>query len=255
MKRRINIALQIFVFALIAAGIYYFSTPKTPVVLRPDGSSKEINPKSLFAPEKSEERLKEFLPPQEAVAAPAEVKPPEEAIVSPEEMEKRVAEHGLNAVLKVKEKLRKGEPTELPLVEPNWNNPFFMDFNVLLLLYRYYSNHGYFSQKSVEGLNGAAVILQGALMPIEPPPESGIMKRFWVANPRIVMAGCVFCNPPTLGDIVYVDASKNPIKVNREELYKNVVIIRAAGRFFLGPRQTEGEEEHLYSLELFSLIE
>ncbi len=133
---------------------------------------------------------------------------------------------------------------------PKWDSPMALTFSTLKRHYRRYRNDGDFGEEQVRALSGAAVKLRGAVMPIDPVPESGEMKRFWLSNPVIVMAGCVFCRPPTLADIVYVTLPKNaPFKVNREKLYRGIVITEILGRLDLGPVKADNVD-YLFGLEL-----
>jgi len=87
-------------------------------------------------------------------------------------------------------------------------------------------------------------------MPIDPVPRSGEMQRFWLANPVVVMAGCVFCNPPTLGDLVYVTTDGAPLVVDRERLYRSVVYATLLGRLELGPGKSDDGVEYLFSMKM-----
>ncbi len=107
-----------------------------------------------------------------------------------------------------------------------------------------------FDDQVVKELSGAAVIVTGAIMPLDEIPEDGRFERFWIAHPSLVMKGCVFCSPPTLGDLVYVEATEHPIRVDPEDLYNTVVISSVLGRLELGPNKTEDGIEYLYGLEL-----
>ena len=92
-------------------------------------------------------------------------------------------------------------------------------------------------------------------MPIDPVSDSGEMKRFWLANPVIVMAGCVFCNPPTMGDLVYVTANAAPITIDPERLFRGVVMLRVLGRLELGPQKSSDGVEYVFGFELRKLVE
>ena len=92
---------------------------------------------------------------------------------------------------------------------------------------------------------------RGAVMPIDAVPKSGKMSRFWLANPMVVMAGCVFCNPPTMADLIFVSTPKGaPLEVDRERLYRGVVYTKLPGRLRLGPHTSSDGVEYLFSLEL-----
>jgi hypothetical protein len=91
-------------------------------------------------------------------------------------------------------------------------------------------------------------------MPIDPVPKSGEMQRFWLANPVVVMAGCIFCFPPTLGDLVYVTTDE-PLAVDRERLYRSVVYAKLLGRLELGPAKSGDGVEYLFSLKMRERLE
>ncbi|HQB11002.1 MAG TPA: hypothetical protein PLW37_14150, partial [bacterium] len=101
----------------------------------------------------------------------------------------------------------------------------------------------------VNKLNGVVVVMIGAVMPVDKIPEDGNFTAFWLSNPSIVLAGCVFCNPPTLADIVYAykDRGENPFKFEREKLFKQVVLVRVTGRLFFGP-ETIKDQTFLFSI-------
>ncbi|HUT77566.1 MAG TPA: hypothetical protein VM285_07765 [Polyangia bacterium] len=161
--------------------------------------------------------------------------------------------HGPADVVRSRDHLgdRPAERTARPRFDPDWNNPLRLTFAGLKRYRREYDGQGDFSEETARVLSGAAVLMKGAVMPIDPVPESGEMRRFWLANPVLVMAGCVFCNPPTMADIVYVTTPPGaPFRVDRERLYRSVVNAEIIGRLVLGPGRGEGGVEYLFGLEL-----
>ena len=163
-------------------------------------------------------------------------------------------EHDENAVVRTKERLME-TARQRPRIKPNWKEPIEMTFGDIRRTYRQYRKHKDFEPEVVARLNGAAVAVTGALMPIDPVGKSGRMKRFWLANRLVVMAGCVFCNPPTMGDLVYVRTRGGPLKVDREELYRSVVTARLLGRLELGPFESKDGVQYLFGLELKRRLE
>jgi hypothetical protein len=159
--------------------------------------------------------------------------------------------HGPSDVVRSRDDAVKRARAERPRFAPDWANPNTLTFAGLRRYRQEYRKQGDFGQETVRALSGAAVVIKGAVMPIDPLPESGEMPRLWLANPLIVMAGCVFCNPPTMADIVYVTAPKGePYEADRERLYRSVVIAEAKGRFVLGPHKTPDGVEYMFGLEL-----
>jgi hypothetical protein len=162
-----------------------------------------------------------------------------------------VAKHGKDAVVRS----QSGGGGKLKVVKrerypADWDNPHEVPFRVLKQLRREYRRQGDFNEASVRKYSGAAVEVRGAVMPIDPVGEEGVLKRFWIANTMIVMAGCVFCFPPTMGDLVYVDSSSQPYKVDREQLYRSIVKVEAIGRLELGPNRSSDGVEYMFGLEL-----
>lgn len=143
----------------------------------------------------------------------------------------------------------------LPLAAANWNAPTPLTFRNIRTNYDYLQVHKEFLPEGLPKANGQAVELSGAVMPIDKPPEDGRMTRFWLASPKVVMAGCVFCNPPTLGDLVYVEAEEHPLVVDREDLYRGVVVVRVLGRFFIKHQKTREGVEYLFRMDMKQVIE
>ena len=114
---------------------------------------------------------------------------------------------------------------------------------------------GRISMDAAERLNGAAIAIVGAVMPIDPVPADGRLSRFWLANPAVVTRGCVFCKPPTMSDLIYVEVPGDPFVVDREELYRSVVLVPTLGRLRLGPGTTKDGVTWLLSLDFRETID
>jgi len=169
----------------------------------------------------------------------------------PEERPRRRVLHGGADVVRGRDAEEEPyRPVARPRFPPDWKNPIELTFRELKGLRREFRRNRGFDDETVRRLSGAAVVVSGAVMPIDPVPRNSRMERFWVANPVIVMAGCVFCVPPTMGDLVYVDAGKRPYRVDREQLYRSVVRVEARGRLILGPGRGEDGVEYMFGLEL-----
>jgi hypothetical protein len=166
-------------------------------------------------------------------------------------------EHGRSAVLRAPEQAEIAFlATPRPAAAgPQWDSPLELKFFDLKERYRAYRKQGDFEPDVLSKLHGAAVVIAGAVMPIDPVSDSGEMKRFWLANPVIVMAGCVFCNPPTMGDLVYVTSAERPIQIDPERLFRGIVVLRGLGRLELGPRQSTDGIAYLFGLELRSVVD
>ncbi len=137
------------------------------------------------------------------------------------------------------------------LADPNWAAPVELGFSDFKRLRRHFRRQKGFAPADSKKLHGAAVLARGAVMPIDAGPKSGKMSRFWLANPMVVMAGCVFCNPPTMADLIFVSTPKGaPLEVDRERLYRGVVYTKLLGRLRLGPHTSSDGVEYLFSLEL-----
>lgn len=159
--------------------------------------------------------------------------------------------HGPDAVLKPSDKLDKKElyHGKYTINEPDFSSLHPLNYQGLKKVYTYFRLKESMPEIVVNKLNGAAVIMTGAVMPVDKIPEDGKFAAFWLSNPTIVLAGCVFCNPPTLADIVYVykDGGEKPFSFEREKLFKQVVLVRVIGRLFFGP-ETIGESTFLFSI-------
>jgi len=169
-------------------------------------------------------------------------------------IEKRYRKHGDNAVLTIKKRIEiPKKDLRLPVTEADWNSVKSLTYNGLKKIYLYRKLKKRFPREVVQVLNGAAVEIIGAVMPIDIVPKDGSMQRFWLANPIVVMAGCVFCNPPTLADLLYVEipAGHNPIKIDRERLYKDIVMIKVKGQFFIGSTTAHDGTQSLFQLNYY----
>lgn len=160
-----------------------------------------------------------------------------------------------NDVVKSNEKLGSGSaPVERRKRAPDWGAVAPVTWERLTRLYTGFSIGrnvgGDFREEVVGELHGAAVEIEGAVMPIDPVGADGVLRRFWIARPDVVTAGCVFCKPPSLGDLVYVTATGAPMKVDREKLYGGVLIAKVVGSFELGPAKAKDGTEYLFGLAL-----
>jgi hypothetical protein len=143
------------------------------------------------------------------------------------------------------------DPLVRPDTAPDWDAAKPLPWDRLGTLYSGFSigyKMGGDFTPEVVALHGTAVEIEGAVLPIDPP--KGALKRFWLVRPEVARKGCLFCKPPAPGDAVYVDASKRPLKVDRAKMYTDVVVIKAVGRFLLGPAKTKDGIEYLWGLEL-----
>ena len=155
-------------------------------------------------------------------------------------------EHDTSSVVKPSDKLNKNEMThgKYKINEPDYDMPPRpIEFKSLKKVYTYFRLKEKLPEPVLESLNGSLVTMVGAVMPFEKIPEDGKFSTFWLSNPAIVLKGCVFCNPPTMGDIVYTykDAGEKPFEFEREKLFKQVLLVRVTGRFFFGPDTINGQ--------------
>ncbi len=139
-----------------------------------------------------------------------------------------------------------------PEREPNWDEPFQLSYQGLRKVFLYLRLYDKWPREVIEQMNGAAVTISGLVMPTGKVPQDGTMLDFWLANPIVVMAGCVFCNPPTLADLIHVEtmAGSRPLKVDREQLYTDTVPVTVTGRLFFGYRKTKEGVESLFRIEM-----
>lgn len=133
---------------------------------------------------------------------------------------------------------------------PRWDAPVELSFRRLKELRRDYLVTSTFQDSVIRALSGRAAAIHGAIMPVDPVPESGALERFWIANPVVVMAGCVFCVPPTLADLVYTTTGGRPLVVDREQLYRSIVLGTFLGRFEIGPVKTPDGVTYMFGMEL-----
>ncbi len=164
-------------------------------------------------------------------------------------------QHGVGDVVRARGTKKTAEISGLSLKQADWNDVQPLTFRALTKDYRTYRKSKTFPEGGISGHHGAAVRISGAIMPIDSPGPDGEMQRFWLANPKVVMAGCVFCNPPTLADLIYVETGEIPFKVDREELYRSVIVLKLTGRFFIESMQTDDGVEYLFRLNLKEVSE
>lgn len=189
-----------------------------------------------------------------ATAAPAtkptemqkEKTPDEKRKEADESISDSFREHGSGSVLHPSDKLNENEMThgKYKINEPDYDMPPRpIEFKSLKKVYTYFRLKEKLPEPVLESLNGSLVTMVGAVMPFEKIPEDGKFSTFWLSNPAIVLKGCVFCNPPTMGDIVYAykDAGEIPFEFDREKLFKQVLLVQITGRFFFGPDTINGQ--------------
>lgn len=235
-----NKKLIITVLILIpAAGmILFFTKPEKREPLKKESTdiSKEASP------------IKNIPQPSPAGSLERDAKGKQKKV---ERIEEQYKKHGKAAIISTKNAIEKPkEKLDLPTIEADWNNPLPMNFIALRKVYMYYRVKEKFPKKVVETINGAAVEVEGAIMPLDKIPEDGVFQRFWLANPRVVQAGCVFCNPPTLADLILVEvpAGQQGVSVDRERLFTDVVRIKLSGQFFLGFKTEKDGTQSLFHL-------
>ncbi|HOW52104.1 MAG TPA: hypothetical protein PLV42_08710 [bacterium] len=139
-------------------------------------------------------------------------------------------------------------------VEPNWDAPYNLNYQGLRKVNLYLTMYEKWPKEVLQQLNGAAVTISGMVMPTGPVPQDGRMIDFWLANPTVVMAGCVFCNPPTLADLLHVEtmSGSKPLVVDREQLYTDIVPVTVTGRLSFGYKKTADGVESLFQIELYT---
>jgi len=170
------------------------------------------------------------------------------------QVKKSYTEHGRQVVVKsagdAKVYRKAGE--RFPAREPNWDQPFQLSYQGLRKVFLYLRIYEKWPREVIEQMNGAAVTISGLVMPTGPVPEDGTMLDFWLANPIVVMSGCVFCNPPTLADLLHVEtmAGSRPLKVDREQLYTDTVPVTVTGRLFFGYKKSGDGVESLFRIEM-----
>ena len=184
---------------------------------------------------------------KENTAEPVKEKTPDEKMKEANEsISDSFIQHGKGSVLHPSDKLNNNEMTHgrYKINEPDYDMPPRpIEFKSLKKVYTYFRLKEKLPEPVVESLNGSLVTMVGAVMPFEKIPEDGKFSTFWLSNPAIVMKGCVFCNPPTMGDIVYAykDAGEIPFEFDREKLFKQVLLVQVTGRFFFGPDTINGQ--------------
>jgi len=173
------------------------------------------------------------------------------ATSAPASIDSAWREHGKTAVVRSENELD-SPPTGLLAIQApaRWDEPRALKFFHLKKHYRAHRKQRRFEPATAAELSGAAVKMTGAFMPIDPIPDDGRVKRFWLANPVVVMAGCVFCTPPTMADLVYVTTGDEPLEVDREILFRSVLMLELLGRLRLGPHQSSDGVQYLFAMEL-----
>ncbi len=225
--------------------------------LRPSG---KVLLKSKVAGPKKDDILKKFGKALDVKKAPVQQKqPPRKISVNSGDyqVQQSYKEHGQNAVVRAKKDIILVKPKQpMPLNKPNYDKPLDLTYYSLKKIYTYYRLKNKFPQPVVNALNGSAATLTGIVMPVDPVPKNGIMLRFWLANPVVVMAGCVFCNPPTMADLIYVEIpfGVKPLKVSREKMFTDIVMIKLKGRFIFGPKKKDGVQ-YLFKMDYNSSTE
>ncbi len=204
--------------------------------------------------EKQVSKARTTLPPQLKPKNQIQEKAPEEPEKTPDEKMKEAnasvadsfREHGRGSVLHHSDKLNRNEMThgKYKINEPDYDMPPRpVEFKSLKKVYTYFRLKEKLPEEVLDAMNGSIVVMVGAVMPFDKIPENGKFSSFWLSNPAIVLKGCVFCNPPTLGDIVYTykDAGEKPFEFDREKLFKQVLLVKVTGRFFFGPETINGQ--------------
>lgn len=170
------------------------------------------------------------------------------------QVKKSYTEHGRQVVVKSAGNAAayRKAGSKFAMLEPNWEAPYHLSYQGLRKVNLYLRLHDKWPQEVIQQLNGAAVTISGVVMPTSPVPKDGTMLEFWLANPVVVMAGCVFCNPPTFADLLHVETMSGlkPLKVDREQLYTDTVPVTVTGRLTFGYRKTGDGVESLFQLEM-----
>lgn len=235
MKKIIYLFL-IIVFSLLSCSKEVPANAQKPNV-QPNAVTKTPSPEAAETPGKNEENPAE---PRKDKIQDEKMKEANESVAD------SFREHGRGSVLHHSDKLNKNEMThgKYKINEPDYDMPPRpVEFKSLKKVYTYFRLREKLPQEVVEALNGSLVTMVGAVMPFEKIPEDGKFSTFWLSNPAIVMKGCVFCNPPTMGDIVYAykNAGEKPFEFEREKLFKQVLLVSVTGRFFFGPDTINGQ--------------
>ncbi len=234
--KKITILFSILVFSMLscskdAAQKTPESVEKQPLPIKTDTE------KTFPAPEK---KGKDQAEPKKEKTQDEKMKEANESISD------SFLKHGKGSVLHPSDKLDKNEMThgKYKINEPDYDMPPRpIEFKSLKKVYTYFRLKEKLPEPVVESLNGSLVTMVGAVMPFEKIPEDGKFSTFWLSNPAIVLKGCVFCNPPTMGDIVYAykNAGEIPFEFDREKLFKQVLLVSVTGRFFFGPDTINGQ--------------
>ena len=231
----------IYLFLLLAFSLLSCSKETAPE------NRKTVEKQPVPVKTEAKEAVKALEKNEENPAEPKKEKTEDEKLKEANEsVSDSFRQHGQGSVLHPSDKLNKNEMTHGKYVinEPDYDMPPRpIEFKSLKKVYTYFRLREKLPQEVVEALNGSLVTMVGAVMPFEKIPEDGKFSTFWLSNPSIVMKGCVFCNPPTMGDIVYAyrDAGEKPFEFEREKLFKQVLLVSVTGRFFFGPDTINGQ--------------
>lgn len=248
-KKPVKIILLISIVVAIAF-LIYFTRPgeqESKSLEKTTGIAKKDDVIDKFGSELSKTKA-----PDNDIKKDAPDKGPDQKFTSGDyEIQRSYSEHGKNAIVRVSGGAKVRKSREYPVVEPNWEEPLSLTFEGLKKIYIYAKVNSAFPEGIIRQMNGSAVEIVGTVMPADQVPENGEMLRFWLANPYVVLAGCVFCNAPTMGDLIFVTVpfGVKPLKVDREQLFTRVVIIRLKGRLFFGPQKTADGMEYLFGIE------
>ncbi len=208
----------------------------------------------LEKPPVQEKKISESVPAPQDIVAPQKGPGLRETTEGAFQVKKSYTEHGREVVVKsagdAKAYRKAGE--RFRENEPNWDQPFQLSYQGLRKVFLYLRLYEKWPQEVIDQMNGAAVTISGLVMPTGRVPQDGTMIDFWLANPIVVMSGCVFCNPPTLADLIHVEAMSGtkPLKVDREQLYTDTVPVTVTGRLFFGYRKTGDGVESLFRIEM-----
>lgn len=254
-QRPIIVWIEWIVIIVAIAFAFYFMRPSGEVKL-----AKKIEQQKDDFMEKHGKDLESVDAPSVSPSPDSErtdgdVKLPENNVKPSESENVSYAEHGTGSLLRVSEHLKQNK-NKMPVIEnPDFDNPVRLTFHALKRIFEVYRlRSGFFPSVAVDKLNGAAVEISGAVMPVDAVPENGTLVRFWLANPVIVMAGCVFCNAPTMADLILINTpfGERPLRVDREQLFKSIVMVKIKGRMFLGPN-SDGRVEYMFKMDVNSI--
>jgi hypothetical protein len=130
------------------------------------------------------------------------------------------------------------------------NHPMKLDYPTLRMIGVMSGDSGSFSPHTLSRYNGRFVTITGALLPFSDVPPDGKLLAFWLINPNLMSGGCVFCNPGSVFEMVYVvtDKGREGIKVDKEKLYSGIVQVTVQGKLFLGAEESPDGLRYLYKI-------